>query len=242
MRAKLVISYDGSRFNGFARQKNDYLAKTVSNTLDEILHNIGIFSKVVGAGRTDAGVHAIRQCVAFDIPEYWTDEKKLEREISRKLPNSIQIRSCKIVSNDFHPRFGVKKRAYRYLISTGKPNPFDAPYVTFTEVIDFASVQKAVLMLNGEFDFSFFKKTGGNEKTLTRTIRTNCYKKNDLIVFYFESNGFLRSQIRMLMHFILEIANGTLSEVDFIEQLKCEKKHTSKLASPNGLYLVKVAY
>ncbi len=242
MKAKLVISYDGSSFSGFARQKDNKNIATVTEVFEESLRNSGIFTPLIGAGRTDAGVHATRQCVAFKLPAFWDDSEKLKKELDRKLHPSIKIKSCEIVGDDFHPRFDVKKRAYRYVVSLSMPNPFANRFVMFAKDIDFEQLDLSIAKLNGTHDFSFFKKSGGNDKQTTRELGAKYYTKGDLLVFVFESNGFLRSQIRMLVSFLLEIATGKLSVSQLEEQLGCIRKHSTKIAPPNGLYLTRVVY
>jgi tRNA pseudouridine38-40 synthase len=242
MRAKLVISYDGSKFCGFARQKEQTRLPSVSDTLEAHLASCGIFSKTMGAGRTDAGVHATRQCVAFDLPVFWDDAEKLKFELVRKLPSSIQIRHCEIVTKSFNPRFDAKSRAYRYIISKGMQNPFYANFVHCENDFNLEKIQHAIETLNGTHDFAFFKKTGGSEANTIRALKVKSYKKNGFNIIHFESSSFLRSQIRLIISFLLEIFRGNLTNEQLVEQLSCEKKHISRPANASGLYLVKVSY
>ncbi len=242
MRAKLIISYDGSKFCGFARQNQKTLLPSVTDVLEKRLAKCGIFSKVIGAGRTDAGVHAIRQCIVFELPEFWDSADRLKVELMRKLPSSISIKNCQIVGDDFHPRFGAKRRAYRYVISQETPSPFFADCVTYESGISYEKLSGAVRLVNGTFDFTFFKRSGGSDDICIRDIITKCYRREGLIVLYFESVSFLRSQIRLLAYFLIQIGKGNLSEEQLLEQLRCEQKHTTAPAAPNGLYLVKVSY
>lgn len=242
MKAKLLLSYDGSRFSGFARQKDTQNIETVTEVFEKCLKKCGIFSKLIGAGRTDAGVHATRQCVSFELPEYWHDAEKLNSILSIKLHQSIKIKRCEIVDDNFNPRFDVKKRAYRYVVCMSEPSPFVSHLQLFSEKLDLVKIQQGIEIINGQHDFSFFKKAGGNDKKTVRTLKAKCYTKGDFVVFLFESDGFLRSQIRLIVNFMLEIGSGRLTISQLSEQLGCIKKHTTKPAPPNGLYLIRVCY
>lgn len=241
MRAKLVISYNGARFDGFARQKGG--ERTVVGELEEALGGIGVHSNVMGAGRTDAGVHALRQCVAFELPSYVSDPEKFIRDLTRKLPNDIGIRRVDFVGDDFQPRYGVKRRAYRYAVKVGVPNPFESEFVHFVDSIDFERVRLATRLFEGEHDFSFFKKSGGKDKKTVRTLNiARCYRKGDFVFFYFEMQGFLRSQVRIMVAMLLAISSGKLAEEDLLDQLNIRARPLTKPAPANGLYFVKVAY
>jgi len=241
LRAKLTISYNGAKFDGFARQKGG--ERTVVGELEKALSGIGVHSGVMGAGRTDAGVHALRQCVAFDLPSYVSDEEKFARDLSRKLPDGIGIRRVEFVSDDFQPRYGVKRRAYRYAVKVGAPNPFESAFVHFVSELDYERVKLAVRLFEGEHDFSYFMKTGGKDKKTVRDMNiAKCYRKGEYIFFYFESKGFLRSQVRLMVGMLLSISEGKLDESDLQDQLNLRARPLTKPAPASGLYFAKVAY
>ena len=125
-RYKLIVAYDGTNYNGFARQPNGI---TIVETLEEAVEKI-VQHKVyiLGAGRTDTGVHAKGQCCIFD-----SDTKvpvdRLAKAINSKLPMDIAVQSVERVSDDFHPRFGAKRKTYRYQILNSKQrDPFSYTY------------------------------------------------------------------------------------------------------------------
>ena len=115
MRVKAVISYDGSAYFGFQKQKST--TKTITTTIEKALISLGIKSSIIGSGRTDAGVHASGQVIHFDLPYFWQDLDKLKLNVNRKL-SDIQFKNISKVEDDFHARFDAKRRTYRYVFKT----------------------------------------------------------------------------------------------------------------------------
>jgi tRNA pseudouridine38-40 synthase len=214
MRVKAVISYDGSQYQGFQKQKSTNI--TITAAIQEALSSLQIHSPIVGSGRTDAGVHATGQVIHFELPE---------------LPN------------DFHARFSAKKRVYRYVFKTQKPSVFEQKYVSYYQEFNPELLIKALKTFEGKHDFNFFHKTGTITHTTVREIyRTDYRERNGYHFIYFQANGFLRSQVRMMVDAAMLCARGDMSEMELQEQLDCQKKHTTKLAPPEGLYLAKIIY
>jgi len=241
MRVVAVIAYDGSRFKGFQRQNSG--VRTVANKLEKILRSLKIESKIHASGRTDNGVHATNQVIHFDIPDFWEDIKKLKYMINKRALPDIYCKSIKTVDENFHSRYSAKKRVYRYIVSTKTPSVFLTPYTLFVPNVDELLIKKAIKYFEGVHDFSYFKKSGGGEKHSVREIyNTKFYRYKDFYIFSFEANGYLRSQIRMMVYFLLEVSNGNFCIDDLIEQLELKKRHSTGLVEPNGLYLSKIKY
>ena len=240
MRVKAVISYDGSQYQGFQKQKSTKM--TISTAIEEALASLQISSPIVGSGRTDAGVHATGQVIHFDLPDFWNDLEKLKRNLNRKLTD-ISFKHISPAANDFHARFSAKKRVYRYVFKTHKPSVFEQKYISYYEAFDPSLLIKALKIFEGKHDFNFFHKTGTITHTTIREIyRTDYVERNGYHLIYFQANGFLRSQVRMMVDAAMLCARGELSETQLQEQLKCQKKHTTRLAPPEGLYLAKIIY
>lgn len=236
MRVKLTIAYNGTTYLGSQTQKSS--TNTINGNIEHLLKELNIDTKVVASGRTDKGVHATGQVLHFDIPEFWSDLDKLKRVMNEMLPPSIYVKSILKADDDFHARFGAKKRVYRYIIKQANSNPFEDNLVSFYKDIDFEKVQKNIKLFEGEFDFINFMKTGSEVKSTIRQIyKTNAYKHKDFIVLYFEANGFLRSQIRLMVGSLLSLETQEIKE-----QLELKKKHKVKPAKCNGLYLAKIKY
>lgn len=244
MRVMAVISYDGSKFFGFQAQKESqkHTKPTVLSKLEEVFKTLNIDSKIEGSGRTDKGVHASGQVIAFDIPEYWSDLDKLKNNLNAKL-DYIRFKTIKLSRDDFSPRFEAKKRVYRYIISTGEKTPFLYDFVSFVDSVDEEKIKKAIKLFEGEHDFALFRKSGSDEKSTIRTIyKARFYKYKNFFVFCFEGSAFLRSQIRMMVAALLKVSSGSASAQELKMQIENKKRFSSLLADANGLYLAKVNY
>ena len=240
MRVKAVISYDGSQYQGFQKQRSTKM--TISTAIEEALASLQIDSAIVGSGRTDAGVHATGQVIHFDLPGFWDDLEKLKLNLNRKLTD-ISFKHISPATNDFHARFGAKKRLYRYVFKTQKPSVFEQKYISYYQEFDPDLLIKALKTFEGKHDFNFFHKTGTVTHTTIREIyRTDYVKRNGYHFIYFQANGFLRSQVRMMVDAAMLYAKNEMTITQLQEQLICQKKHTTKLAPPEGLYLAKIIY
>ena len=244
MRAKAVIQYDGSRFYGFQVQKagEKHVLETVVSRIEALFKVLGIESKIEGSGRTDRGVHATGQVIAFDLPEHWKDLDRLRWIANQKL-EGVVFRSISKAPEGFDPRRQAKGRIYRYLLTTEPKNPFWADYVHFVPEIDPETIRKGMKQFEGEHDFVFFRKSGSDEPTTVRHIlNTRFYKHDKFWVLHFEGTAFLRSQIRLMVAALLELSNGTISASQLQEQIDARKRYVSKPAPASGLYLARIKY
>jgi len=240
MRIKAIIAYDGTAFEGFQRQK--HTDRTVTGALEAALGDLGIDSPVIGSGRTDAGVHATGQVIHLDLPSYWNDLTKLREHLNGRL-DAIHIKHIRSVPNDFHARYDAKKRIYRYLFSPKTPSVFFRNYVSYRPVYDLKRLSEVLKLFEGTHDFGYFKKTGSHTENDTRTLyKTRLYSRADYVVIYFEANGFLRSQVRMMLSAAFETVEKNLDPQCIIDQLQGREKHFTTPVSPNGLYLSRVIY
>ena len=240
MRVKAVIAYDGSVYQGF--QKQTTTNKTVTSDIEKALRSLQIDSPIVGSGRTDAGVHATGQVIHFDLPEFWSDLDKLKLNLNRKLIQ-IQFKHISSVSDDFHARFSAKKRLYRYVFKTQKPSVFEQKYISYYPEFDATLLSQALALFVGEHNFDHFHKTGSVTHTTVREIyRTNYIQRNNYRYIYFQANGFLRSQVRMMVEAAMQCARGEMTAKQLLGQIECQEKHTARLAPPEGLYLARINY
>ena len=236
MRVKLTFAYDGTDFFGSQTQK--HTNKTVLGTLVHVLRRLNIDSVPIASGRTDSGVHATAQVCHLDLPPFWDDTEKLKEALNKMLPLSIHIRRIEKVSDDFHARYDALKRIYRYVISTKESSPFTSRYMTHIKNIDLAKVQRDIGLFVGEHDFEYFQKTGSDVKTTTRKIyKAFAYKHKNTIILYFEANGFLRSQVRLMCGALLQLEAN-----EIVRMLQKEKKYKIQPVPPQGLYLAKIKY
>jgi len=243
MKIKATISYDGSKYHGFQIQTNNNKLSTVAGELTKILKNLNIHTNIVGSGRTDTGVHATAQVIHFEIPSFWDDVKKLKKRLNQQLSSSLHVKDIQQVDETFHARFHAKKRLYRYILYTGAYQPFLAPYALHVKDTNTTKLNTILENFVGVYDFEYFKKTGSITHTNTRELlKAGAYQYNNLTIIYFLGNSFLRSQVRMMGHFALEIMAENLTLNQLEEQLNKEQKYSTGVLPANGLYLSKIYY
>lgn len=219
MKIAIFYSYNGASFLGSQTQPN---GKAVEDSLNLALRKVGIFKPVFSSSRTDAGVHALCQVSTSEAGDFW-DLTKLKNELNRHLNEHINVFDIKKVQDDFHARFSAKARAYRYILAHSKPNPFLADFVYFCDKPDILRLNEALSCFKGKRDFSGFYKLGSNEKSPVRELycaraRSFKLKSNDFTMIYFKANGFLRSQVRLM------VANALLAAKN-PEKMELLKKH-----------------
>lgn len=251
----LKLAYNGARFSGFAPQHVSGIA-SVSECLGEALARLGIDSPIIGAGRTDKGVHAlgmvVRICLANKRSAYW-DSARLYSLLAPKLYPDIFLRAVWEVDSSFHPRFSATARRYMYIFTPHTPLPFHASFVSKESIGDITLLQECLQLCVGEHDFALFSKAGSNPKTTIRTIDSahllirhypahpSAYAKPYYIV-RLSGNAFLRSQVRLLLGAALAVSRGVISLGDFSCQLQAKSRAYSIPVSAHGLYLDKVWY
>ena len=240
MNLKFTISYDGSSFFGSQKQPSK---TTVEDELLRAFRSINIDTKIILSGRTDRDVHATGQVFNSFIPEHWEDFSKLKEILNKRVSSSIKIKDISKVDLSFHSRFSAKRRVYRYMLTTKPTNPFNEKYITYAKNIDEKLIREAIKEFVGVYDFKYFQKTGSKKESTKREIfSTKFYKYKDVYIFYFCANSYLRSQIRLMVGFLLEINSKKLTINDLKKQLNCEENIFKTPISPNGLYLAKVFY
>jgi tRNA pseudouridine38-40 synthase len=236
MRCAFTLVYNGTSFLGSQIQSETN--NTVLGNVEHVLKELGINSKVVASGRTDKGVHATGQVCHIDLPAFWSDLERLKKVLNQMLPHAIHVKNIRAVDDEFHARYSAKKRVYRYIIKEAQSNPFEDDFVTFLEEVNFEKVKKNIKLFTGEHDFKGFMKTGSEVKTTTRIIyKAFAYRYKDFIILNFEANGFLRSQIRLMVGSLLNLNANEIQE-----QLACKATYKVKPAPSNGLYLAKIKY
>ncbi|WP_457606618.1 tRNA pseudouridine(38-40) synthase TruA [Nitratifractor sp.] len=242
MRIKGVISYDGSAFEGFQRQTRT--GRTVTGELERVLGSLGIQSSVIGSGRTDAGVHASGQVIHFDLPPYWAEQplEKLRRHTNGKM-EAIRIKHLCAVPDGFHARYDARERIYRYVFKANTPSVFERKYVSSLQVGNWERLKESLGLFIGTHDFSLFMKSGSDTRYFVRTIRkAYTLDRGPYRMIYFHADGFLRAQVRMMIHAAVAVAKGRLSVEALQEQIEGKRRHVTGLAPPEGLYLARVIY
>jgi len=244
MRLKFTISYDGSAFYGSQQQTNEPHLKTVVGEFNAIFKELNILEKAVFSSRTDRGVHSTGQVFHIDIPYYWRNQvENLKSVIEQKVSSSIAIKRVEKVDKGFHSRYSAKERVYHYLISKNRLNPFQSNYVTYNRDFNLDKVRSVLKLFEGTHNFRGFAKSKGGTETYTRDMKTVSisYRKG-LYILKFRADGFVRSQIRLIVGSLIDLSKGSLTENQIREQIDGKAIHTRKVAPPFGLYLTKVKY
>lgn len=238
---KLVIEYDGTDYFGWQRQKSS--TKTIQETIERSLKKItGEEVTLVGAGRTDAGVHAMNQSANFKTEQKF-DLNKLLYSLNSVLPDSITIKKISKVRDDFHARYSAKSREYIYRISTVKRSVGSAYYSRLIYDVDFKVIDELVKLFKGEHSFKSLCKNRNDKHDFKCNITEIGYKKKGSeIIFRIRANRFLHSMIRALVGCMIDAGRGKL-DVKTIKQkfLKGEKIKTTYLPA-KGLILNKIYY
>lgn len=207
-RVMLTVAYDGTAYSGFQVQEN---AKTIEGELNRCLS--GLFSediKVIGASRTDAGVHALCNVAVFDTNARMPGEK-ISYALNQRLPEDIRIRRSKEVETDFHPRRCESRKTYEYrIINSQFPLPTKRLYTHFTYIpLDVIRMQAAALYLVGEHDFKSFCSIASQAETTVRTIYDlQVEQEGEEIIIRVTGNGFLYNMVRIIAGTLMEVGKG----------------------------------
>ncbi len=244
MRAvKLVVAYVGTRYAGWQRQPH---RPSVQEELERAVAAVtGEGSRVVGAGRTDAGVHALAQVAHFRTSSGIPAER-LPAALNHFLPRDVAVRSAHDVSSRFHARRDARWRAYRYLVwNRPGPNPFVVDRALMWEgPLDVDRMQQAAAQLVGQHDFAAFCATGSNPKTTVCTVyRFRVRPRGPFVVVEVVADRFLRHMVRMLVGTLLEVGSGKRAPQELAEVLQSRtSQRAGPVVAPGGLYLVGVGY
>ncbi len=241
MNYKLVLSYDGTDFCGWQRQPHH---RTIQGVLEEALAKIcGKHVAVVGAGRTDAGVHALAQVAGFKA-ELKLSMAKLGRALNALLPDDVRVISAAKAAPGFHPRRSAKSKVYCYRIFQDREiSPFVMRYVLYWPYpLDIKRMKAAARLFVREADFNPFS-SNKELHPMRKVTRSEIRKSGREIHYIVEANGFLRYMVRAMVGTLLEVGRGRIAP-ERIEELFQGKRRT--LASPTapakGLALIKAKY
>jgi tRNA pseudouridine38-40 synthase len=243
-RYKLTIEYDGAPFIGWQRQEN---GPSVQGALeDAVLALCGERVAVSGAGRTDAGVHALGQVAHLDLAdERPVDTVRAAVNFHLK-PNPIVITEAEIVPADFHARFSATARRYRYLILNRRAPPaLDRGRVWHVPVpIDAGAMADAAALLVGRHDFNSFRSTACQAKSSVKTLdRLDVRRSGEKIEIDVASRSFLHNQVRILVGTLQLVGRGQWTRRDVAEALEArDRTRAGPTAPPQGLCLMEVRY
>jgi tRNA pseudouridine38-40 synthase len=249
-RLKAVIAYDGTDFYGWQTQREE---PTVQSTLEQALQQIGGKPvSVMGAGRTDSGVHAFRQVAHFDW-DHSLSPDRLILAINAIVPFSIRVLQLEEVSADFHAQFDAKSKFYLYRIDRNRNfDPFHFRYsLHYYSPLDMDLIRECAKFLEGEHDFKAFQATGtdvvGTRRTMFEVAVSNSVEHfaahESFLYFRFHATGFLRKMVRFLTGTMLEIGSGRRPFEHLSLALETgDRNYVGVPAAARGLFLEKVIY
>jgi tRNA pseudouridine38-40 synthase len=241
---RLVVEYDGTGLHGWQRQTN---AATVQQHLEEALAQLLTHEvAVLGASRTDAGVHARGQIASFRT-ERAIPLHGIRRGLNSLLPERVAIRDVHEVAEDFHPRFSATSKHYRYTILTRperSPRWRDRAWHV-ADPLDAFGMQASARHLLGEHDFSSFRASGCTAKTTTRCVHSIAITRSEPEVLEIDvrGNAFLRGMVRIIVGTLAEVGTGRRSAAQLAEILEAKDRTKAGVTAPaHGLELMEVRY
>ncbi|MCR4691439.1 MAG: tRNA pseudouridine(38-40) synthase TruA [Lachnospiraceae bacterium] len=240
---KAIISYDGTRYYGWEHQPGK---ETIQGKLEGVLSRLaGSEVEILGAGRTDAGVHAKGMCANFVLDTDLEDEA-LKDYMNRYLPDDIAVIGLKTTSDRFHARYLATGKTYQYTIYQGKEKPvFDRKYVwVIPERLHVEKMQKAAEYLQGNHDFASFCKAAGKNKSTVRNVdRIDIRKRGDYLLLTFHGDGFLRNMVRILTGTLVAVGKEEITPEDVQVLLASADRRKAPATAPaQGLCLLQVDY
>ena len=243
MRYLITFSYDGTMFNGY--QKQDGL-RTIQEEMENALQSINNdhYTQLVSSGRTDKMVHALCQKAHVDLSVEIT-EYKLKRAMNSKLPKDIHVIKTEIVDEEFHARYMVKEKEYRYYLNMGEYNPCERNYVfQYGKNLDVSSMREAIKYFLGTHSFKSFTPAKDIRNNYIRTINyVNIIEDGEKIIFIFRGSGFIKYQIRNMVGYLIKVGEHKKKGSDIPKILEKEDRRLASItAHPEGLYLTDVIY
>lgn len=240
---RFIIMYDGTRYYGWQRQPG---RDTVQGRLEAVLERMcGQPVELVGAGRTDAGVHA-RNMVANGVLDVSLTPEEIRDYMNRYLPEDIAVKEVKEAGTRFHARYNALGKTYCYTCFDGPVKPvFDRRYVyVLEEKPDMDIMRKTAEILKGEHDFRNFCVNPRMKKSTVRLVdRIEIEREGDYIRFTFHGTGFLQNMVRIMVGTLLEVGWGHMSPARAQEALESrERQKAGPTAPAQGLCLMKVDY
>ena len=241
---RFLLQYDGGRYKGWEHQPGTDM--TIQGKLENVLSKLtGEAVEVIGAGRTDAGVHA-RAMTANAHFETELTETEVRDYMNTYLPEDISVREAKIVSDRFHSRYNAVGKTYRYTCYIGETKPvFDRKYVYRLEKRpELSAMREAAGFLLGEHDFMSFCSNPKMKKTTVRTIdRIDIMEKSSYLTFTYHGNGFLQHMVRIITGTLLEVGYGERKPSDMESLLLAKQRALAGFTAPAcGLCLIRVDY
>ena len=237
----LEISYNGLDYSGWQVQPNK---KTIQGDIQIAISTIlGSDIKIIGAGRTDTGVHAIKSFAHFDFNEK-IDLKKIQHKLNSFLSKSITIQNIYLVQLNFHARYSALSRTYEYWINFKKDPFLINRSFHHIKPIDLKLFNEGCLYIIGEKDFSSFCKANSDVKNkFCNVIDASCFSSKDMFIFRIKANRFLHNMVRSIVGTLIEFASSKINKKGMLEIICSKDRSRAGYSVPAcGLYLVNVEY
>lgn len=242
MRYRALIEYDGTDFSGFQRQR---IEPTIQGEIEKTLERISRGAvPVVGAGRTDSGVHATGQVIAFDL-NWRHGTVSLLKALNANLPEDIVIIDIEVAQEGFHPRFDAQSRTYTYYIyNQTVRSPIRRQQSWHVPgSLDLDPMNEVSAMIIGEHDFATFGQAPQGDNTRRCVSKAGWQKEEQFLVFQIEANAFLTHMVRSIVGTMKVVGEGEWTVTDFSAAFAaCDRSEAAKPAPPQGLFLTSVSY
>ncbi|HEX16321.1 MAG TPA: tRNA pseudouridine(38-40) synthase TruA [Deltaproteobacteria bacterium] len=241
---KLLIEYDGTHFHGWQIQPDQ---RTVQGVLQEtIAQVVGHRVRLIGASRTDAGVHALGQVANFKTTSKLPPET-MQRAFNALLPDDVVVKAVEEVPLSFHSRFRSTGKVYEYrLLLTPWPSAILRHFCWhLPERLDLEAIEQCCRMLLGVHDFSSFQLSGSDTRNPVREVRrAEVHERSPgHVVMVFEANAFLRGMVRSIVGTLVDVGRGRITPEEFEEIMAAkDRSRASPTAPARGLFLVEVKY
>jgi len=241
MRYRITLGYDGTEFCGWQSQP---CGKSVQDAVETAAEKLfGERVRVTGSGRTDAGVHALKQVAHFDA-EKILEPKNIVGGLNAYLPRTVRVMSAEYADGAFDARKSAKRKTYMYLMYVGGETPvLNDRALTVPPSTDFAAMEIAARSLIGTHDFATFKASGSGAKTSVRTVFDAHFERCGAFVeFFITADGFLYNMVRIIVAQLLKIGGGK-GAPDMAALISARDRAAAKeIAPPHALYLYDVQY
>jgi tRNA pseudouridine38-40 synthase len=240
---RLILEYDGSRYAGWQRQPDQ---PTIQEAVETALFQVTQETvAVIGAGRTDSGVHAIGQVASFRIERDWTPREWM-RGLNARLPEDLAVRSAERVSSAFHARYAARGKLYEYRILNRPQRPaLDRAYVWHVhKPLDASAMEQAAIHLVGSHDFSSFEGTlTDNEDPVCHLRQLSVTRREDRLTIHAYADRFLKHMVRAIVGTLVEIGHAKRTP-ESLRKILAAKNRTAagRTAPPQGLFLLRVDY
>ena len=243
MKIKITLEYDGTNYSGWQLQVGQ---DSIQERLEAALERI--FSqkiRVHGSGRTDAGVHALGQVAAFDIPRDFPPSDLL-RAMNSLLPPDIAIIDALIVPDGFDPRRDAHRRIYQYrVLNRDRRSAFEYRYAWLVPAaLDLAALNEAAAYFVGDHDFGAFRSLGSEERSTRRSVYASEWRRDgDFLLYRVEANAFMRHMVRTMVAAMIAVGQGKFEPLRIRHLIALrDRALVPASAPPCGLYLVEVRY